>query len=74
MDHKQCYLEMQEAMKTGDLATARERALDLQTWLNRGGFPPPNYSVAEVNTSLATVLEQTASISEPGKDESEAIA
>jgi hypothetical protein len=56
-------------MKTGDLATARERALDLQTWLNRGGFHPPNDSVAAVNASLGTVLEQTASISETDDDQ-----
>jgi hypothetical protein len=69
MDPQQCYLEMQEAMRTGDLATARERALALQSWLNRGGFYPPNDSVAEVKASLGTVLEQTASISETAEDE-----
>jgi hypothetical protein len=69
MDPKQCYLEMLEAMEAGDLATARERALDLQNWLNRGGFPPPNFSIAEVEASLANVLEQTAAFSDTAEDE-----
>jgi hypothetical protein len=44
MDPTQCYLEMYEAMRAGDLRTARERALALRDWLSRGGFPPANYS------------------------------
>lgn len=60
MDPTQCYLEMYEAMRTGDFATARERALALRRWLENGGFYPPNYSETEVRGYLANVLRRTA--------------
>lgn len=68
MDPTQCYLEMYEAMRTGDLHTARERALALREWLDRGGFPPPNYSLTEVRSYLANVLRRTAGIVSPDED------
>lgn len=49
-------------MKEGDLATARERALALKEWLDRGGFYPPNYTEVEVRSYLANVLRHTAGI------------
>lgn len=64
MDPTQCYLEMYEAMKDGDYATARERALALRRWLDSGGFYPPNYSETEVRGYLANVLRRTAAIPE----------
>ena len=64
MDPKQCYLEMLAAMQSGDLATARERALALRDWLARGGFCPPNHSPAEVRSNLASVLNCTARLEE----------
>lgn len=70
MDPTQCYLEMFEAMKAGDFATARERALDLKEWLDRGGFYPPNYTGTEVRGYLANVLRRTAGLREPGEEES----
>lgn len=60
MDPTQCYLEMFAAMRDGDFATARERALALRDWLDRGGFSPPNYSPTEVRAYLANVLRRTA--------------
>lgn len=62
MDPTQCYLEMYEAMKKGDLAAARERALALKEWLDRGGFYPPNYTESEVRGYLANVLRRTAGL------------
>ena len=65
MDPTQCYLEMFEAMKAEDFATARERALALKEWLDRGGFSPPNYTEEEVRGYLANVLRRTAGYAEP---------
>jgi hypothetical protein len=62
MDPTQCYLEMLAAMQQGDHVTARERALALEQWLDRGGFSPPNYSPVEVRSYLATVLCRTAGL------------
>lgn len=69
MDPTQCYLEMYEAMRHGDLATARERALALKSWLDRGGFYPPNYSSTEVRSYLANVLRRTAGIETAEEDD-----
>jgi len=60
MDPTVCYLEMYEAMKAKDFATARERAVALRAWLDRGGFYPPRYSQTEVDAYLANVLRRTA--------------
>ena len=62
MDPTQCYLEMYAAMQAGDFVTARERALALREWLDRGGFYPPTYSQTEVRAYLASVLRRTAGI------------
>lgn len=59
MDPTQCYLEMFAAMEAGDLVTARERAVALREWLDRGGFSPPTYSETEVRAYLASVLRDT---------------
>lgn len=59
MDPTVCYLEMYQAMRDGDYATARERAEDLKAWLEAGGFYPPNYTKEEVDGYLANVLRRT---------------
>ena len=64
MDPTQCYLEMFTAMNERDFATARERALALRAWLDKGGFSPPNYSPTEVRAYLASVLRRTAGLPE----------
>ena len=56
MDPSQCYREMFDAMQDGDLATARDRALDLRNWLERGGFYPPGFAETEVLDSVGEVL------------------
>lgn len=60
MDPKACYLEMFNAMKDRDFATARERALALKTWFGGGGFYPLEYSKVEVDSYIANVLRRTA--------------
>jgi hypothetical protein len=62
MDPTQCYLEMFDAMQDGDLATARERALDLRNWLERGGFYPPSFAETEVYDNLVAVLLRTSTL------------
>ena len=69
MDPTQCYLEMFEAMKAGDFATARERALALKEWLDKGGFSPPNYTAEEVRGYLANVLRRTAGYDDPDEED-----
>jgi hypothetical protein len=59
MDPTQCYLEMLAALSDGDLFTARERALALRDWLDRGGFLPPDCDAADVHKALADVLHRT---------------
>ncbi len=70
MDPTQCYLEMFAAMREGDLFTARERAVALRDWLDRGGFSPPNYSPTEVRAYLAGVLRRTAGLKETEEESS----
>lgn len=60
MDPTTCYLEMYEAMRDGDHETARERAIALKEWLDRGGFYPPRYTQVEVDSYLRNVLRRTA--------------
>jgi hypothetical protein len=52
-------MEMLDAMRDGDLAVARERALSLRDWLERGGFYPQDLSRETVRSNLADVLRQT---------------
>jgi hypothetical protein len=59
MDPTTCYLEMYETMKSKDFESAREHALNLRSWLNSGGFYPPNYSQTEVDAYIANVLRRT---------------
>lgn len=44
MDPDVAYKEMFAAMCSQDFETARERALDLRSWMARGGFPPKGYN------------------------------
>lgn len=60
MDPTGCFLDMYAAMHEGDHETAREYALSLQDWLNRGGFTPHGFTEAEVIAYLASVLRKTA--------------
>lgn len=60
MDPTTCYLEMYEAMRHDDHEAAREKALALREWLDKGGFYPPRYTKTEVDAYLANVLRRTA--------------
>ena len=60
MDPTACYLEMFEAMRDEDHETARERALALRNWPDRGGFYPPRYTKVEVDAYVQNVLRRTA--------------
>jgi hypothetical protein len=52
------------AMQSGDLLTARERAVALRDWLVKGGFSPPGYSPAKVRAYVNDVLCRTAELPE----------
>ena len=60
LDPTTCYSEILTLMRDGDSAAAREHAMNLQHWLNRGGFWPQGYGIAEVKSQLAQVLRVTA--------------
>ena len=60
MDPDATYYEMFAAMRDGKLAEARQHALDLREWLDKGGFYPQRYSKQEVDAYLASVLRRTA--------------
>jgi hypothetical protein len=59
LDPTTCYAEMLTLMPDGDSAAAREHALNLQHWLNRGGFCPKGHSLAEVKSQLSRALRVT---------------
>ena len=59
MDPTACYLEMLLSMQEGDFDAARESALNLKRWLDRGGFYPQEENILEVNGHLARVLRIT---------------
>ena len=40
MDPTACYRDMLASLQDGDIETAREYALNLRRWLDRGGFLP----------------------------------
>ena len=67
MDPTACYLEMILSMQDGDFHAARESALNLKRWLDRGGFYPQEENILEVDGHLARVLRITrpGSLPEP---------
>jgi len=60
MDPDDAYLEMYFSMEGEDYPRARELALGLKNWLDRGGFYPQKYSRVEVDSYLLSVLRRTA--------------
>ena len=68
MDPTACYLEMILSMQDGDLETARDSALNLKRWLDRGGFYPQEENILEVDGHLARVLRITTPGSLPEPD------
>lgn len=59
MDPTACYREMLASLHDNDLDVAREHALNLKGWLNRGGFCPQGQNLVEVRALLARVLRLT---------------
>ena len=56
MDPTTCYQSMIAAKKCGDYATAREYALILQAWLDRGGFYPRGIDRTKIDEQLRKLL------------------
>lgn len=59
MDPTVTYLAMFEAMRDENFTEAREHALNLKEWLDKGGFYPQFYTELEVNAYLKSVLRRT---------------
>lgn len=51
-------------MRDGDSAAAREHALNLKRWLDRGGFCPQGQSLEDVTARLFEVLRNTAPVAQ----------
>lgn len=64
MDPDACYYEMYCHMRDGEYVQAREHALNLKDWLDKGGFYPIKYSQVEVDAYLASVLRRTVGFQE----------
>jgi hypothetical protein len=56
MDPNQAYLDLCEALNTGDLAAARDHADALKEWFARGGFYPPQHEKADIDAAIAKAL------------------
>jgi len=55
MDPDACFLQLIAALQDGELETAQDRVEDLHVWLQRGGFPPHGFFIAEAVDSLKDV-------------------
>jgi hypothetical protein len=63
MDPNQTYIDMFHAMRDQDHETARELALSLKAWFERGGFYPYQYTPEAMNAYIAHVLRRTIHLS-----------
>ena len=57
MDPTACYREMLASLQDNDVEAAREHALNLKRWLDRGGFCPQGQSIVDVHARLTEVLQ-----------------
>ena len=57
MDPTTCYQTMIAAKRSGDYATAREYALILRAWIDRGGFYPRSIDQDEVDVQIRKLLK-----------------
>jgi hypothetical protein len=57
MDPTACYREMLASLQDNDVEAAREHALNLKRWLDRGGFCPQGQSIVDVYARLTEVLQ-----------------
>ncbi len=62
MDPTACHRDMLRSLQDGDNDAAREHAMNLQRWLNRGGFCPHGQNIIAVKAELAQVLRMTATL------------
>lgn len=62
MDPHQTYLDMLDAQRDGDLATARELAQALTDWFAKGGFYPDRFTPETIDADIASVLRRTADL------------
>ena len=60
MEPTTCYRDMLASLQDGDIEAAREHALNLRRWLNRGGFCPQGQNIVAVISQLDRVLRMTA--------------
>jgi hypothetical protein len=65
MDPHQTFLDMFQAMKDEDHATAQELAYALQRWFANGGFYPHEYSPDAIHCYVASVLRRTSGHAKP---------
>ena len=56
MDPTACYREMLASLQDNDVEAAREHALNLKHWLDRGGFCPQGQNIVDVYARLTEVL------------------
>lgn len=58
MDPNQTYHDMIAAHQGGDQANARELALALKGWFDRGGFCPAGQAREAIDTAIAEILSE----------------
>ncbi len=64
MDPTACYREMLASLQDNEVEAAREHALNLKRWLDRGGFCPQGQSLEDVTARLIEVLRNTAPVAQ----------
>ncbi|MEK6258007.1 MAG: hypothetical protein AABP62_05245 [Planctomycetota bacterium] len=65
MDPNQTFLDMFQAMKDEDNATARELAFALKCWFAKDGFYPSQHSPEATDIYITSVLRRTAADRQP---------
>jgi len=59
MDSDEAYRTMMIAFKSGDHETAREIAVQLRAWIDRGGFYPAVHTETTIDHSIRHVMDRT---------------
>ncbi len=59
MDPNEAYRGMFNSMSMGAFIMARQHAINLKEWLDKGGFYPETYTKEEVDGYIANVLRRT---------------
>lgn len=58
MDPNAAYREMCEFVNINDMASAREKAIQLKDWLDRGGFYPVYCLKSDVDHYIQNILRR----------------